>query len=97
MHTTTVAMWAPALYCIVSTHAHVVLGRTDKGKSVGRKNAATALDFIDKVCIFGPIKFIRSAQALTSQPGHSFAARSMIDGGCAVSRSPPYSSLRGYV
>ena len=26
MHTTTVAMWAPALCCIDSTHAHVVLG-----------------------------------------------------------------------
>ena len=54
---------------------------------MGRKNAATALDSFDKACNIGPIKFIRSAQALTSQPGHSFAARSMIDGGCTVSRS----------
>ena len=28
MHTTTVAMWAPAPCCIDSTHAHLVLGRT---------------------------------------------------------------------
>ena len=50
MHTTTVAMWAPAPCFIDSTHAHVVLGRTDKGKSMGRKNAATALDSFEKAC-----------------------------------------------
>ena len=41
---------------------------------MGRKNAATALDSFDNVCNIGPIKFVWSAQALTSQPGHSFPA-----------------------
>ena len=41
---------------------------------MGRKNAATALDSFNKACKIGPIKFVWGAQALTSQPGHSFAA-----------------------
>ena len=41
---------------------------------MGRKNAATALDSFDKECNIGPIKFVQSSQALTSQPGNSFAA-----------------------
>ena len=48
---------------------------------MGRKNAATALDSFDKACNIGPLEFVWSAQALTSQPGHSCAARSVIDGG----------------
>ena len=61
-------------YCIGSTHAHVVLGRIVLGNSMGRKNAATALDCFDKACNIGPLKFVWSAQALTSQPGLAFAA-----------------------
>ena len=41
---------------------------------MGRKNAATALDSFDKACNIGPLKFVWSAQALTSQHGLSFAA-----------------------